>query len=84
MTQGVTAISHEVYKLHMAAFYVCCVIGFVVFGAIIYSIINHRRSKHPKPADFHESTLVEIIWTAIPFVPGNSCRRYADQDGRHP
>jgi len=68
MTQGVTAISHEVYKLHMAAFYVCCVIGFVVFGAIIYSIINHRRSKHPKPADFHESTLVEIIWTAIPFV----------------
>ncbi|PTU31828.1 cytochrome c oxidase subunit II [Stenotrophobium rhamnosiphilum] len=68
MTQGVTAISHEVYKLHMAAFYVCCVIGFIVFGAIIYSIINHRRSKHPKPADFHESTLVEIIWTAIPFV----------------
>jgi len=68
MTQGVTAISHEVYKLHMAAFYVCCAIGVVVFGAIIYSIIYHRRSKHPKPADFHESTLVEIIWTAIPFV----------------
>lgn len=67
MTQGVTAISHEVYKLHMAAFYVCCAIGVVVFGAIIYSIINHRRSKHPKPADFHESTLVEIIWTTIPF-----------------
>ena len=67
MTQGVTAISHEVYQLHMAAFYVCCVIGVVVFGAILYSIINHRRSKHPKPADFHESTLVEIIWTAIPF-----------------
>jgi cytochrome c oxidase subunit 2 len=67
MTQGVTEISHEVYKLHMAAFYVCCAIGFVVFGAIIYSIIYHRRSKHPKPADFHESTLVEIIWTTIPF-----------------
>lgn len=67
MTQGVTSISHEVYKLHMAAFYVCCAIGVVVFGAIIYSIINHRRSKHPKPADFHESTLVEIIWTTIPF-----------------
>lgn len=67
MTQGVTEISHEVYKLHMAAFYVCCAIGVVVFGAIIYSLINHRRSKHPKPADFHESTLVEIIWTTIPF-----------------
>jgi len=68
MTQGVTAISHEVYHLHMAAFYVCCAIGVVVFGAIIYSIINHRRSNHPKPADFHESTLVEIIWTVIPFI----------------
>lgn len=68
MTQGVTEISHEVYRLHMAAFYVCCAIGVVVFGAIIYSLINHRRSKHPKPADFHESTLVEIIWTTIPFV----------------
>jgi cytochrome c oxidase subunit 2 len=68
MTQGVTAISHEVYHIHMMAFYVCCGIGFVVFGAMIYSIIWHRRSKHPKPADFHESTLVEIIWTVIPFI----------------
>lgn len=65
---GVTAMSQEVYGLHMLIFYVCCAIGFVVFGAMIYSIINHRRSKHPKPADFHESTTVEIIWTIIPFV----------------
>jgi cytochrome c oxidase subunit 2 len=68
MTQGVTEISHEVYHLHMLAFYVCCAIGFVVFGLMLYSIIWHRRSKHPKPADFHESTLVEIIWTVIPFI----------------
>ena len=33
-----------------------------------YSIFAHRRSVHPTPADFHESTTVEIIWTVIPFV----------------
>ena len=68
MTPGVTEISHQVYSLHMLVFYVCCAIGVVVFGAMFYSIINHRRSKHPKPADFHESTTVEILWTIVPFV----------------
>lgn len=65
---GVTEISREVYGLHMAIYWVCVVIGLVVFGAMIYSIIFHRRSKHPKPADFHESTTVEIIWTTVPFL----------------
>lgn len=65
---GVTEISREVYGLHMAIYWVCVVIGLVVFGAMIYSIIFHRRSKHPKPADFHESTTVEIIWTTLPFL----------------
>lgn len=65
---GVTAISHEVYTLHMWIFWICVVIGIVVFGAMIWSIVFHRRSNHPKPADFHESTTVEIVWTAIPFM----------------
>src|SRR3546814_4160182 len=29
---------------------------------------NHRRSKHPKPADFHESVKAEIAWTIAPFI----------------
>ncbi|MES0874882.1 cytochrome c oxidase subunit II [Sinimarinibacterium sp. HSW-8] len=65
---GVTEISREVFALHMWIFWVCVVIGVIVFGAMIWSIIFHRRSKNPKPADFHESTTVEIVWTAIPFV----------------
>jgi cytochrome c oxidase subunit 2 len=68
MTQGVTGISHEVYHLHMLVFYGCCAIAAVVFGVMIYSLINHRRSKHPKPANFHESTTVEILWTVAPFI----------------
>jgi cytochrome c oxidase subunit 2 len=68
MPQGVTAISREVYDLHMLILGVVCAIGVVVFGAMIWSIIFHRRSRHPKPADFHESTTVEIIWTTLPFI----------------
>ena len=65
---GVTEISQEVFTLHMWIFWICVIIGVVVFGAMIWSIVFHRRSKHPKPADFHESTTVEIVWTALPFV----------------
>ncbi len=68
MPKGVTAISHDVYNLHMIILIVCCLIGLVVFGAIFYSIINHRKSKGYKAAQFHESTTVEIIWTVIPFI----------------
>jgi cytochrome c oxidase subunit 2 len=68
MTQGVTDISQKTYDLHMAIFYVCCVIGVVVFGLMFWSIIHHRKSKGVIPATFHESTKVEILWTAIPFV----------------
>nr|CAA6823403.1 MAG: Cytochrome c oxidase polypeptide II (EC [uncultured Thiotrichaceae bacterium] len=68
MTEGVTDLSKEIYGLHMAAFWVCVVIGIVVFGAMIYSIIYHRKDKNHKPATFHESTTVEIIWTVIPVI----------------
>jgi cytochrome c oxidase subunit II len=65
---GVTAISQEVFTLHMWIFWICVVIGVIVFGTMIWSIIFHRRSNNPKPADFHESTAVEIVWTALPFA----------------
>ena len=68
MTPGVTDISQEVYGLHMTVLWVCVAIGVVVFGAMIYSIINHRQSKVHEAASFHESTTVEIIWTVIPVI----------------
>lgn len=67
LPEGVTEISKDVHRLHMMIFWVCVVIAVVVFGAMFYSVFAHRKSRHPKPADFHESTTVEIIWTAIPF-----------------
>ncbi|WP_350432334.1 cytochrome c oxidase subunit II [Shewanella sp. H8] len=68
MTQGVTDISGQVYHLHMTILYICCAIGLVVFGIMIYSMIYHRKSKGAVAANFHESTKVEIAWTVIPFI----------------
>jgi len=68
MPQGVTPISHDIYHLHMMILWICVAIGVVVFGAMIYSIINHRKSKGAVAAQFHESTAIEIVWTIVPFV----------------
>ncbi len=68
MPVGVTSVSREVYGLHMLIFKVCVVIGVAVFGVMIYSMVMHRKSKGAKPATFHESTTVEIIWTVTPFI----------------
>jgi len=68
MTPGVTDISQSVYDLHMIVFWICVVIGIVVFGVMFWSMFKYRKSQGAKPAQFHESTLVEIIWTIIPFI----------------
>lgn len=68
MPVGVTDLSSEVHDLHMRIFYVCCAIGAVVFGVMIVSMFLHRKSRGVKPADFHESTKVEIVWTVVPLL----------------
>lgn len=68
MTKGVTEISQQVYQLHMTIFWICCAIGAVVFGIMFWSIFRHRKARGVQPAQFHESTKVEILWTAIPVV----------------
>jgi len=68
MPKGVTEISQRVYDLHMTIFYICCVIGVLVFGVMFYSMFRHRKSQGAVASDFHESTTVEIIWTVVPLV----------------
>ena len=68
LTKGVTAVSQEVYDLHMFVMYICTVIGIIVFGAMFWSMFFHRKSKGVTPATFHESTKIEILWTAIPII----------------
>lgn len=66
MTPGVTEVSRQIYDLHMIIFWICVVIGILVFGVMFYSMIVHRKSKGYKAANFHESTAVEIAWTVVP------------------
>ncbi len=68
MSPGVTGTSNEIFSLHMTILWICVVIGVVVFGIMFWSIFAHRKSSGRKPANFHENTLVEILWTIIPLV----------------
>ena len=68
MPQGVTEVGHRIFDLHMTILWICVVIGAIVFGVMFYSIIYHRKSRGVKPAQFHESTRVEIAWTVVPFL----------------
>ena len=66
MPVGVTSTSREIYDLHMLIFWICVAIGVVVFGAMLYSMIAHRKSVGHEPANFHESTKLELAWTIVP------------------
>ena len=68
MPEGVTDLSRSIYDLHMTIFWITVVIGVLVFGVMFWSVIFHRKSRGAKASEFHESTLVEILWTSIPFA----------------
>jgi len=67
MSPGVTQVGENIYDLHMIILWICTIIGVGVFGVMFYSIIYHRKSRGVTPANFHESTKVEILWTVVPF-----------------
>lgn len=68
MTRGVTTISREIYDLHMLAFIMVTIIGLVVFGLMIWSIIHHRKSKGAKASQFRHNNKWETVWTIIPIL----------------
>jgi cytochrome c oxidase subunit 2 len=64
----VTEIARQQMDLHNYIMLVCAVIFVGVFGVMFYSIFKHRKSVGHQAAQFHENTLVEVIWTVIPFL----------------
>lgn len=68
LTPGVTDVSRSVFDLHMTIFWICVAIAFVVFGVMFWSIFHHRKSRGAEAHNFHENTLVEVIWTIIPLL----------------
>jgi cytochrome c oxidase subunit 2 len=69
MTPGVTEMSRHIYRLHMQIFWICVVIGVVVFGAMIWSLYAFRKSRGAIPdVTLVHNTKVEIVWTIIPVI----------------
>jgi cytochrome c oxidase subunit 2 len=67
MPTGVTTLSGDIYQLHMWIYYVCIIVGFFVFGAMIYSLVKFRKSQGAVPdTKMVHSTMAEILWTIIP------------------
>jgi len=64
----VTKIAQDIYGLNIFMLVLCTVIFVLVFGVMFYSIFKHRKSLGHKPASFHESVTVEVIWTIVPFI----------------
>jgi cytochrome c oxidase subunit II len=69
LTRGVTDISRKIYDLHMEIFWICVVIGVIVFGVMIWSIVTFRKSKGAvADVTLVHNTKVEIVWTIVPVI----------------
>jgi len=66
MPEGVSTLSKEIYGLHMTILAIVCVIGVVVYGGILYTLIKYRKSNGHEPAKFTHHLGFEIVWTVVP------------------
>jgi cytochrome c oxidase subunit II len=64
----ITGVARDQHSVHILLMWVCLAIFVAVFSVMFYSVWAHRKSRGAKPADFHESTAVEIAWTVVPFL----------------
>ena len=64
----VTGVARDQHWMHEFLMWVCLAIFVGVFAVLFYSLWAHRKSRGHKPADFHESTTVEVVWTVVPFL----------------
>ena len=64
----VTPVATQIFELHTFIIWICVAIFVAVFSVMFYSIFAHRKSKGHQAAQFHENTVVEVIWTVIPFL----------------
>ena len=68
MADPITAVARDQHWIHHFVMWMCVAIFVAVFGVMFYAVWKHRKSKGHRPADFHESTAVEIAWTIVPFI----------------
>jgi len=65
----VTPMALDTLQVHNKFMVVVSIIFVVVLGIMIYSLVNHRKSKGQKPSKATgPSTKSQIIWTILPFA----------------
>jgi cytochrome c oxidase subunit 2 len=61
-------LAADIHWLHEAVMVLVLVLFVGVFGFMFWSCYAHRKSIGHKAAQFHENTLVEVLWTVIPAI----------------
>lgn len=64
----VTPVARDIVELHNAVLVFSAAIVLVVFGAVFYSVLRHRKSRGIKPARFHDNPRPQVVWTVLPFL----------------
>ena len=63
-----TEVGQTITHLHNVVAIICLVIFLAVFGVMFYAVWKHRKSIGHQAVPFHEHTMVEFVWTVIPFL----------------
>ncbi|NTV96733.1 MAG: cytochrome c oxidase subunit II [Thiobacillus sp.] len=63
-----SSVARTAYDLHILVLWICLAIFLAVFGVMFYALYKYRRSLGHAARPFHESALVETIWTVIPVL----------------
>ena len=61
-------LAADIHWVHEMVMALVLVLFVGVFGFMFWSCYAHRKSIGHKAAQFHENTLVEVLWTVIPAI----------------
>ena len=65
---GITDEAHKMHNLYVFTLSIAAVVFVLVEGAIIWCIFRYRKRGDDIPTQTHGSTLLEVVWTAIPVL----------------
>ena len=66
--KGATAISHDVWDLHMLALWVCVALAIIVWGVMFIAIFRFRKSKGAVSETWTHNGKLEFLWTLMPVL----------------
>ena len=69
MPKGVSELSREIHDMHMIMLWICVVIAFLTFGAMIVAMVRFRKSKGAvADQKFLHNARLEAAWTIVPVL----------------